>query len=201
MLFRSWMSKHVGSEFAGTVTGVTSFGLFVELDDSKVSGLVHISQLSNDYYHFDPVRHLLKGERSGSQFRLGDHVRVQVLRASLEDRKIDFRLVTPRKEGKESVAAPSGERRYNYAAAGDRYSLPKGGRGTPRPAARDNAPPQAARAPVHTDAPVAGKKPAGGKSMLAKAKSAAKGKFNAAKAAATKAVTKARGAGKSKGKK
>ncbi|KLD65328.1 ribonuclease R [Dyella japonica] len=194
----AWMSKHVGSEFDGTVTGVTSFGLFVELDESKVSGLVHISQLSNDYYHFDPVRHLLKGERSGAQFRLGDHVRVQVLRASLEDRKIDFRLVAPRKEG---LVPPSSERRYNYAAAGDRYSLPKGGRGTPRPAARDNAPPQAARTPVHTDAPVAGKKPAGGKSMLAKAKSAAKGKFNAAKAAASKAVSKARGAGKSKGKK
>ena len=197
----AWMSKHVGSEFDGTVTGVTSFGLFVELDDSKVSGLVHISQLSNDYYHFDPVRHLLKGERTGAQFRLGDHVRVQVLRASLEDRKIDFRLVTPRKEAKQGVAPPSSERRYNYAAAGDRYSLPKGGRGTPRPAARDNDAPQAARTPVDADVPVAGKKPAGGKSMLAKAKSAAKGKFNAAKAAASKAVTRARGAGKSKGKK
>ena len=194
----AWMSKHVGSEFAGTVTGVTSFGLFVELDESKVSGLVHISQLSNDYYHFDPVRHLLKGERSGAQFRLGDHVRVQVLRASLEDRKIDFRLVAPRKE---AVAPPSSERRYNYAAAGDRYSLPKGSKGTARPATRDNDGPKPSRAPAQVDAPVAGKKPAGGKSMLAKAKSAAKGKFNAAKAAASKAVSKARGAGKSKGKK
>ncbi len=99
----AWMAKHVGSEFDGTVTGVTSFGLFVELEESKVSGLVHISQLSNDYYHFDPVRHLLKGERTGVQFRLGDHVRVQVLRASLEDRKIDFRLVPPKRSG-----APAG---------------------------------------------------------------------------------------------
>ena len=89
----AWMSKHVGSEFDGVVTGVTSFGLFVELEESRVSGLVHISQLANDYYHFDPIRKLLKGERHGGQFRLGDHVRVQVLRASLEDRKIDFRLV------------------------------------------------------------------------------------------------------------
>ena len=194
----AWMSKHVGSEFDGTVTGVTSFGLFVELDESKVSGLVHISQLSNDYYHFDPVRHLLKGERSGAQFRLGDHVRVQVLRASLEDRKIDFRLVTPRKEG---FVPPSSERRYNYAAAGERYSLPKGGKGTSRPATRDNDAPPASRPSARADAPAAGKKPDGGKSMLAKAKSAAKGKFNAAKAAASKAVTKARGAGKNKGKK
>jgi ribonuclease R len=132
------MSKHVGSEFDGTVTGVTSFGLFVELDESKVSGLVHISQLSNDYYHFDPVRHLLKGERSGVQFRLGDHVRVQVLRASLEDRKIDFRLVPPGATAKPPVTTPT--RAYDYAAAGERYSLPKprGAGATPAPT-RDNA--------------------------------------------------------------
>lgn len=134
----AWMSKHVGSEFDGTVTGVTSFGLFVELRESKVSGLVHISQLSNDYYHFDPIRHLLKGERSGAQFRLGDHVRVQVLRASLEDRKIDFRLVDKRNP---AAPPPRAQRAYDYAQAGERYSLPK----LPRPqghhpaSARDNA--------------------------------------------------------------
>jgi ribonuclease R len=89
----AWMEKHVGSEFDGIVSGVTSFGLFVELTESQVSGLVHITQLPNDYYHFDPVRHLLSGERRGLEFRLGDAVRVQVLRASMEDRKIDFRLV------------------------------------------------------------------------------------------------------------
>jgi ribonuclease R len=92
----AWMEKHVGSEFAGIVSGVTSFGLFVELVDSKITGLVHITQLPNDYYHFDAVRHLLTGERRGLKFRLGDEVRVQVLRASLEDRKIDFRLVSGR---------------------------------------------------------------------------------------------------------
>ena len=90
----AWMEKHIGSEFDGVVSGVTSFGLFVELSESQVSGLVHITQLPNDYYHFDPVRHLLSGERRGLKFRLGDAVRVQVLRASLEDRKIDFRLAT-----------------------------------------------------------------------------------------------------------
>ncbi len=117
----AWMSKHIGSEFDGVVTGVTSFGLFVELDESRVSGLVHISQLVNDYYHFDATRKLLKGERTGMQFRLGDHVRIQVLRASLEDRKIDFRLVAPR-----TAAAPAaGSKAYDYAAAGERYSLPK----------------------------------------------------------------------------
>ncbi|WP_343214825.1 ribonuclease R [Dyella sp. RRB7] len=197
----AWMSKHVGSEFEGTVTGVTSFGLFVELDESKVSGLVHISQLSNDYYHFDPVRHLLKGERTGVQFRLGDHVRIQVLRASLEDRKIDFRLVAPR-----SAATPPparGERRYDYAAAGDRYSLPKGGKATTRGGPRDNvgvAAPRTTAVAVGKDAPVAGKEPASGKSMFSKVKTAAKGKFKAVKDAASRATSKARGAGKKKGK-
>ena len=98
----AWMEKHVGSEFEGIVSGVTSFGLFVELIESQVSGLVHITQLPNDYYHFDPVRHLLSGERRGLQFRLGDAVRVQVLRASMEDRKIDFRLAQDR-----SATAPA----------------------------------------------------------------------------------------------
>jgi ribonuclease R len=92
----AWMEKHVGSEFAGIVSGVASFGLFVELSESKISGLVHITQLPNDYYHFDATRRLLTGERRGLKFRLGDEVRVQVLRASLEDRKIDFRLVSGR---------------------------------------------------------------------------------------------------------
>ncbi|KAA0069011.1 ribonuclease R [Rhodanobacter sp. T12-5] len=118
----AWMEKHIGSEFDGLVTGVTSFGLFVELDESKVSGLVHISQLANDYYHFDATRKLLKGERTGAQFRLGDHVRIQVLRASLEDRKIDFRLVSPRTPATPPVGSGKA---YDYAASGERYSLPK----------------------------------------------------------------------------
>src|SRR6185312_9034520 len=169
----AWMAKHVGEEFAGLVTGVTSFGLFVELDESKVSGLVHISQLSNDYYHFDPQRHLLKGERTGAQFRLGDHVRVQVLRASLEDRKIDFRLVAPRA----SAAAARTGKAYDYAATGERYSLPGSKAKAPGmvgkaaqaigrmfgrreqpvsptvPSPRDNAPPDAA----HSSKPTAKK--------------------------------------------
>jgi ribonuclease R len=90
----AWMERHVGAEFDGVISGVTSFGLFVELTASRISGLVHVTQLPNDYYHFDPVRKLMSGERHGLQLRLGDEVRVLVLRASLEDRKIDFRLVS-----------------------------------------------------------------------------------------------------------
>ncbi|MBB6182744.1 ribonuclease R [Oleiagrimonas soli] len=104
----AWMEKHVGDAFDGRVTGVTSFGLFVELDGHGVSGLVHVSQLPNDYYHFDVERRLMKGERSGRIFRLGDRVRVQVLRASMEDRKIDFRLLD---DGAGSGERDGGERK------------------------------------------------------------------------------------------
>ena len=90
----AWMEEHVGSEFDGVISGVTSFGLFVELHESKVNGLVHVTQLPHDYYHFDPIRKLLSGERTGARYRLGEPVRVLVLRASVEDRKIDFRLVS-----------------------------------------------------------------------------------------------------------
>src|SRR3546814_3705286 len=83
------MEQHVGSEFDGVISGVTSFGLFIELDESKVNGLVHVTQLPNDYYHFDPIRKTLTGERSGRQYRLGDRARIVVLKASLEERKID----------------------------------------------------------------------------------------------------------------
>ena len=89
----AWMEKHVGGQFDGVISGVTSFGLFVELDDSKVNGLVHVTQLPHDYYHFDAIRKTLTGERRGREFRLGDRVRIRVLKASLEERKIDFRLV------------------------------------------------------------------------------------------------------------
>jgi len=92
----AWMEQHVGGEFEGTISGVTSFGLFVELDESKVNGLVHVTQLPNDYYHFDPVRRTLTGERHRREFRLGDRVRIIVLKASVEDRRIDFRLVEER---------------------------------------------------------------------------------------------------------
>ncbi|AWV06855.1 ribonuclease R [Marilutibacter maris] len=92
----AWMEQHVGGEFSGVISGVTSFGLFVELDESKVNGLVHVTQLPNDYYHFDPIRKTLTGERSSREFRLGDRVDIVVMKASVEDRKIDFRLVEGR---------------------------------------------------------------------------------------------------------
>ncbi|GAB3386171.1 ribonuclease R [Lysobacter fragariae] len=92
----AWMEQHVGGQFAGVISGVTSFGLFVELDDSKVNGLIHVTQLPSDFYHFDAIRKTLSGERTGREFRLGDRVDIIVMKASVEDRKIDFRLVEER---------------------------------------------------------------------------------------------------------
>ncbi len=98
----AWMEQHVGGEFEGTISGVTSFGLFIELDDSKVNGLVHVTQLPNDFYRFDPIRKTLTGDRRGKEYRLGDRVRIVVLKASVEDRRIDFRLL----EGDAGAKAP-----------------------------------------------------------------------------------------------
>ncbi|HET6724463.1 MAG TPA: ribonuclease R [Gammaproteobacteria bacterium] len=88
-----FMLDKVGEEFDGLITGVTSFGLFVELKGLFVEGLAHVSTLSNDYYRYDPVRHQLVGERSGQIYQLGDALRVRVLRVNLDDRKIDFEPV------------------------------------------------------------------------------------------------------------
>ncbi len=88
-----YMMDKVGEVYSGIISSVTNFGLFVELDEIFVEGLVHVSSLKNDYYHFDEVRHQLRGEQSHMLFRLGDPVTVQVARVNLEDRKIDFELV------------------------------------------------------------------------------------------------------------
>jgi len=88
-----FMEQHIGDEFKGQVTGVTSFGLFVDLEKNRVSGLVHITSLPNDYYHFDPVIHRLTGDRSGKVFQLAQKVNVRVVAVSVDERKIDFELV------------------------------------------------------------------------------------------------------------
>jgi len=88
-----FMREHLGEEFAGTVTSVAGFGLFVTLDELFVEGLVHITELGGDYYRFDEVRQELRGERSGIRFAIGSKLRVQVTRVDLDGRRIDFRLV------------------------------------------------------------------------------------------------------------
>ncbi|TAN48736.1 MAG: RNB domain-containing ribonuclease, partial [Betaproteobacteria bacterium] len=85
-----YMQEHVGGVFAGRITGVTAFGLFVTLDDYFVDGLVHISELGRDYFRFDAPRHMLLGERSGTRYRLADRMKVKLVRVDLESRKMDF---------------------------------------------------------------------------------------------------------------
>ncbi|MEW6174663.1 MAG: ribonuclease R [Pseudomonadota bacterium] len=87
-----FMKDRVGETFPGVITAVTGFGLFVELTDIYVEGLVHVTAMPGDYYHFDPLHHRLSGERSGRSFRLGDSVEVRVMRVDLDERKIDFEL-------------------------------------------------------------------------------------------------------------
>ncbi|KAB2926216.1 MAG: ribonuclease R [Candidatus Contendobacter sp.] len=88
-----FMLDKVGQVFDGIITGVTGFGLFVELRGVFVEGLVHVTSLRNDYYQFDPVGHRLHGERSGQVYRLGDRLTVRVVRVDLDERKIDFEPV------------------------------------------------------------------------------------------------------------
>ncbi len=85
-----YMQDKVGETFNGIITSVNSFGVFVELEDIYVDGLVHITALDNDYYHYDPVGHRLTGERTGKVLRLGDPLTIVVANVNLDDRKIDF---------------------------------------------------------------------------------------------------------------
>ena len=98
-----YLQDRVGEEFSGVVGGVTGFGLFVELKDLYVEGLVHITALPEDYYHFEPAQHRLVGERSGRTFRLGDELSVKVVSVNLEERKIDFEPTSLRSAKKRKV--------------------------------------------------------------------------------------------------
>jgi ribonuclease R len=88
-----FMRDKLGNEFSGTVSAVTSFGIFVQLDELYVEGLVHVTELGSDYFQYDEARNELRGERTGIRYRLTDRVRVQLLRVDLDARKMDFRLI------------------------------------------------------------------------------------------------------------
>ncbi|GAB4506965.1 MAG: ribonuclease R [Sulfuricaulis sp.] len=115
-----FMMDKIGEEFDGYISGVTNFGIFVELVQVYVDGLVHITALGNDYYHFDAAHHRLMGERTRQIYRLGDKVRVRVMRVDLDETKIDFELVgvTGAKTGK----APAPKQRRPEAKRHDKPS-------------------------------------------------------------------------------
>lgn len=121
-----FMADKVGDEFDGYVTGVSAFGLYIELVEHFVEGMVHVSTMADDYYRFVEKAHLLKGEKNGRIYRLGDKVRVQVIRVDMERRQVDLGLteildavrrseqnrgprrsqVRPKKEGRRKTQRP-----------------------------------------------------------------------------------------------
>ncbi len=149
-----FMKDRVGETFPGVITAVTGFGLFVELKDIYVEGLVHVTALPGDYYHFDPVHHRLAGERSGRNFRLGDAVEVRVMRVDLDERKIDFEM----SEG--MLNAPVGRKGRGAAPAGRKTSAATKGAS----AGSDVNKSRELKQSLLGEAKAAGKRPAKGKS-------------------------------------
>lgn len=98
-----FMRDRVGEVFSGKINAVTSFGVFVLLDDVFVEGLIHISELGRDYFHFDMHRQAIVGEKSGMTYKLGDEVTIKVMRADLESAKIDFALYSPSRDQKRTT--------------------------------------------------------------------------------------------------
>ena len=129
------MREHLGEEYGGVVTSVTTFGLFVTLDAMYVEGLVHITELGGEYFRFDEARQELRGERSGIRYAIGTRVRIQVSRVDLDGRRIDFRLV---REGEELLKGALREKGVGRTALGDSAegeSFRGGSRGTSRKSA------------------------------------------------------------------
>ncbi len=98
-----YLQDRVGQEFEGIVSAVTNFGLFVELKDLYVEGLIHVTALPGDYYHYEPAHHRLIGERTRKVFRLGDELAVKVVAVNLDERKVDFELVREKSTSKKST--------------------------------------------------------------------------------------------------
>jgi ribonuclease R len=105
-----YMEQHLGDEFDGVITGVTNFGVFVQITELMTDGLVHVTSLANDYYKYDAGSQKLVGERSGHTYSLGEEMRIRVERVDMETRKIDFRPVTeisPKPQKKRSASKKS----------------------------------------------------------------------------------------------
>ncbi len=129
-----YMQDRVGEEFDGTVSGVTSFGLFVTLDGLAIDGLVHITELGRDYFHFDAVRHALVGEHTGLTWQLAARVRVKVARVDMEQAKIDFVLAGD--AGTDAASKPGAK----GSASGRPVFAEPLSRDSPRPKPKGKAP-------------------------------------------------------------
>ena len=101
-----YMQDKINECFDGTIAGVTGFGIFVALDDVYVEGLVHVSELGTDYFHFEQGKHQMVGERTGKRYRLGDRMRVKVVRVDLETTRVDFVPEQPPADAPMAEGAP-----------------------------------------------------------------------------------------------
>ena len=124
-----YMRDRIGEEFTGSISAVVPFGVFVALDNVFVEGLIHVSELGHDYFHFDEKAHAMVGERSGRRFRLSDRVAVQLVRADLETNKIDFRLVDGGIAGRPSAPEGKGFGKPHQDKSGPKSASGKGKRG------------------------------------------------------------------------
>ncbi len=115
-----FLQKHVGKQYEGIVTTVTSFGMFVQLNDLLIDGLVHVTSLKRDYYQFDAAHHRLVGEKTGRVYQLGDQVTVEVMRVDMEERKIDFDIISSESSKFIAVDNSPGENKKKGSEVGDK---------------------------------------------------------------------------------
>jgi ribonuclease R len=108
-----FLMDRVSEQYTGVVSAVTGFGLFVMLDELMVEGLIHVTGLPKDYYHHEATQHRMVGERTGRVFRLGQKVRVQVVRVNLEERKIDFELIDTGSKETQNPKAKSTKKQHD----------------------------------------------------------------------------------------
>ena len=121
-----FMMNKVGEVFEGIISSVTGFGIFVELNEIYVEGLIHVTSLDKDYYHFDANHHRLVGERSGQVFRLGDPIVISVANVNLDDKKIDFDLVSSSRETRKNKTENSYMKSVKSAAESKEQKSYKG---------------------------------------------------------------------------
>lgn len=142
-----YMADHISEEFDGMISGVTEWGIYVELDENKCEGLVPMRDLADDYYDFDEKTHCIRGRRHGNVYRLGDKVRVRVANANLERKQLDFLLVNPAGQPKgeddlgqtvtvaQALANTATKKAARYAAG----KKPRSQKGAPKPKAEKEA--------------------------------------------------------------
>jgi ribonuclease R len=106
------MRQHIGEEFDGIISGVMQYGIFVELNNILVEGLLHVRDIANDYYSYDDRQYTLIGERSGQRYRLGDSISVKVAKVNPERRQIDFVLAEKDISVKKPMKKKTNKRRH-----------------------------------------------------------------------------------------